>query len=134
MIVENRNFYCVSSWYEAAAHGGPYIRSEDVTAADLLCYPAEDAETAHEQHFTYTGDLPEGMELAEVENLVTGFGGGKYNVVTEYKLTGTPTAPGAYTFTIRMEIPYATKMWGAYLVARSTGVWVLERTVTLVVE
>lgn len=134
MIVENRNFYCVSSWYEAAAHGGPYIRSEDVTAADLLCYPAEDAETAHEQHFTYTGDLPEGMELAEVENLVTGFGGGQYNVVTEYKLTGTPTAPGAYTFTIRMEIPYATKMWGAYLVARSTGVWVLERTVTLVVE
>ncbi len=134
-LVQGRNFNCVSSWYEAASHGGAYIRSEDVTAADILCYPAEDAEVAHEQHFSYTGDLPEGMSLTEAENLVTGLGGGKYMVVTEYLLSGTPVTPGTYTLTIRMEIPYATRMWGVYLVARGgQGVWVVEKEVTITVE
>ncbi len=129
-VISNRMYV---NWYYSTAHGN-FNRDEDKSAADIVTHPADEAEVKHEFGYTYEGNLPEGMTLEEVTGLVTGVGGGQYECVIGYKLSGTPTTAGTYTFTVMLNVPYVTCFNNWLFTSFGAGDMKISKTVTVVVE
>jgi len=129
----NKNNRKIMTYYEFRNGGGTYNRDEDKSAADIITYPYNPSDIAHELTMTVTsGSLPSGLALQPVRETVAGHNGhSTYDTVTKYKIVGTPTAKGAYTATIKVSVPYATMS--------GSGIWIYGRgkidyTITLKLE
>ena len=124
----------VLNWYTDSL-GRVVLANEDKTAADITTIDLSEAATSTIYGYTYEGTLPDGLTFEPVMTTVTGTSGaGTYEVVGGYQLSGTPTTPGTYEFTVTLSAPYVTHHnvwdqpgWGHDVLTYS-------RTVTLVVE
>ena len=124
----------VLNWYIDSI-GRAVVANEDKTAADITTIDPAEAAESHVYGFSVEGSVPDGLTFQPVTAAYTGTSGaGEYQAVSGYQLSGTPTTPGSYTFTVTLSAPWVTHHnvwdqpnWGHDVLTYS-------RTVTLVVE
>jgi beta-glucosidase len=117
-------------------HGTNYNRNEDKTASDIITIDADkEGIEKHEYGYSITsGNLPEGITAEPVMKDWTGKANrGSYQVVDYYKLSGTPTKAGTYTFDITLTCPETMMMSGWLFASFGSATVTYTQTITLVV-
>ncbi len=113
-----------------------YNRDEDKTAADLITIDESlvtDPEDRHEYGYSYTGNLPTGLQWEEVYTTWQGLSNrGSYEVVDHILLSGTPTETGTFEFTVTLYAP-TTMYFSGWLFA-SFGCSFIEYTQKIVIQ
>ena len=137
----------IVNWYEVPDTSSqeegalkPVNLLADRTSPDFPSIATPDEATVkHEYGFTYEGNLPEGLTFEEVKGAVPGQDGhSSYEVVVGYRLVGTPTQAGDYTFTVKLTAPWClamnawlrTNLHGQYSMV-CVGEYTYEREVTI---
>ena len=107
---EAGGFNILNWWHTPGDYGR--IHEFDARAADNSSLTPEqianhEYENAYLYQFTYTGDLPQGLTLENIErdyfNEVTRKG--TYKVTDVFRLSGTPTESGDFTVTVSLKLP-----------------------------
>jgi hypothetical protein len=85
--------------------------------------------------YSYTGNLPPGLTFTEINDMKMGYAKRvSYEVPIGYKLSGTPTAPGTYTFTITLKVPHTSKGTNPWIQASATSTLLYSQQFTIVVK
>ncbi len=121
----------ITNWY--VKQGSKYLRDEEKTHADGTTIPYSDVEEKHEVTYTIEGELPEGLTWVETTGTAYGLRTNKpFEIVTGLEITGTTTAAGEYTVTVKANIPYCRALAGIWLLPSDE--LTVEQTFTIVVK
>ena len=121
----------ITNWY--TKNGSQYLRDEEKTHADGTTIPYSEVEEKHELNYEIVGDLPAGVTAEVITGTAYGLRTNKpFEIVTGIRLTGTPSAAGEYTVTVRENVPYCMALAGIWLMPRSEIT--VEQTFTIVVK
>lgn len=114
-----------------------YNRDEDKTASDLITIDESlvtDPDDRHEYGYSYSGNLPTGLTWEPVYKTWAGLSNrGSYEVVDHILLSGTPTQPGSYTFTVTLTAPTTMYMSGWLFASFGCSETTYTQEITIVV-
>lgn len=116
-------------------NGTTYNRNEDKTASDIITIDAATADDKYEYGYAITsGSLPTGLTAEPVTASHAGLANrGSYDIVTGYKISGTPTVAGTYTFTVTLSAPTTTYMSSWLFASFGASMKTYAQTFTFVV-